>query len=48
MVTDAPLLPAVPPSELVHANASDDAERGRNDLCTCASGRTWKHCHGGP
>jgi len=23
-----------------------DARRGRNDPCTCASGRKWKNCHG--
>ena len=23
-----------------------DARRGRNDPCTCGSGRKWKHCHG--
>jgi uncharacterized protein len=23
-----------------------DARRGRNDLCSCASGRKWKLCHG--
>jgi uncharacterized protein len=34
------------PSELVLAYATEDAERGRNDPCTCGSGRTWKHCHG--
>ena len=26
--------------------AVQDASRGRNDLCTCASGRKWKNCHG--
>jgi uncharacterized protein len=34
------------PSELVHAYAAQDARRGRNDPCTCGSGRTWEHCHG--
>jgi serine-type anaerobic sulfatase-maturating enzyme len=34
------------PSELVHAYAIEDAKRGRNDPCTCGSGRTWKYCHG--
>jgi uncharacterized protein YecA (UPF0149 family) len=28
------------------ALAADDAKRGRNDPCTCGSGRKWKHCHG--
>jgi SEC-C motif len=23
-----------------------DAERDRNELCTCGSGRKWKRCHG--
>jgi uncharacterized protein len=36
------------PSELVRAYATEDAERGRNELCTCGSGRTWKTCHGAP
>ena len=34
------------PSELVHEYAAEDARRGRNDPCTCGSGRKWKHCHG--
>ena len=27
---------------------AEDAKRGRNDPCTCGSGRKWKHCHGAP
>jgi uncharacterized protein YchJ len=23
-----------------------DARRGRNDPCTCGSGKKWKRCHG--
>jgi uncharacterized protein len=34
------------PSEITRWYASRDAERGRNDPCTCGSGRKWKHCHG--
>ena len=34
------------PSELVDVYAAEDAKRGRNDPCTCGSGRKWKHCHG--
>jgi uncharacterized protein len=34
------------PSEIVQLYASQDAKRGRNDPCTCGSGRKWKHCHG--
>jgi uncharacterized protein len=34
------------PSEIVRLYASEDASRGRNDPCTCGSGRKWKHCHG--
>jgi uncharacterized protein len=34
------------PSEIVQHYASQDAKRGRNDPCTCNSGRKWKHCHG--
>ena len=36
------------PSEVVARYAADDARRGRNDSCTCGSGRKWKACHGGP
>jgi uncharacterized protein YecA (UPF0149 family) len=35
-----------PPAEVMDAYAADDARRGRNDPCTCGSGRKWKHCHG--
>ena len=28
------------------AYAAEDAKRGRNDPCTCGSGRKWKACHG--
>jgi uncharacterized protein len=34
------------PAELVRVYASGDATRGRNDPCTCGSGRKWKRCHG--
>jgi uncharacterized protein len=34
------------PSELVGVYASGDVRRGRNEPCTCGSGRKWKHCHG--
>jgi uncharacterized protein len=34
------------PSEIVQLYAAEDAKRGRNDLCTCGSGRKWKQCHG--
>jgi len=34
------------PSEIVALYAAEDAKRGRNDPCTCGSGRKWKHCHG--
>ncbi len=36
------------PSAVVGRYAAADARRGRNDPCTCGSGRKWKHCHGGP
>jgi uncharacterized protein len=36
------------PSEIVRIYAGADAYRGRNDPCSCGSGRKWKHCHGGP
>jgi len=34
------------PSELMQLYAARDARRGRNEACTCGSGRKWKHCHG--
>jgi uncharacterized protein len=34
------------PSQIVLHYASEDASRGRNEPCTCGSGRKWKHCHG--
>ncbi|MDH4178354.1 MAG: SEC-C metal-binding domain-containing protein, partial [Thermoleophilia bacterium] len=34
------------PAEIRHSYASADAHRGRNDACTCGSGRKWKRCHG--
>jgi len=34
------------PSEVMDLYAAQDARRGRNDPCTCGSGRKWKHCHG--
>ena len=36
------------PSEIVGRYAAEDAKRGRNEPCTCGSGRKWKQCHGGP
>ena len=34
------------PADIVSWYAAEDAKRGRNDPCTCGSGRQWKHCHG--
>lgn len=34
------------PSEIVAHYAVEDAKRGRNDPCTCGSGKKWKQCHG--
>ena len=34
------------PAELMTLYASRDTRRGRNEPCTCGSGRKWKHCHG--
>ena len=34
------------PAEIMADYADADARRGRNDLCTCASGQKWKNCHG--
>jgi uncharacterized protein len=33
------------PSDLVRRYAATDARRGRNDPCSCGSGRKWKQCH---
>ena len=34
------------PAELMAVVAAEDARRGRNDPCSCGSGRKWKRCHG--
>jgi len=34
------------PAELMTVYATEDSRRGRNDACTCGSGRKWKLCHG--
>ena len=34
------------PSEITRWYAHNDAELGRNGLCTCGSGRKFKRCHG--
>jgi uncharacterized protein len=34
------------PSAIMQVYATEDARRGRNDPCTCGSGRKWKQCHG--
>lgn len=34
------------PALLMDNYTAEDAKRGRNEPCTCASGRKWKHCHG--
>ncbi len=34
------------PAELMATYALEDARRGRNEPCSCGSGRKWKHCHG--
>ena len=36
----------LPPAQIAQRYAIGDARRGRNDPCTCASGRKWKNCHG--
>jgi len=36
------------PSQVMARYASEDARRGRNDPCSCGSGRKWKVCHGAP
>ncbi len=34
------------PAELMSRYATEDGRRGRNEPCTCGSGRKWKVCHG--
>ena len=34
------------PADLMVVYAKQDARRGRNEPCTCGSGRKWKRCHG--
>jgi uncharacterized protein len=34
------------PAEIMRVYATEDARRGRNEPCSCGSGRKWKHCHG--
>ena len=34
------------PAEVMSLYAAEDSARGRNDHCTCGSGRKWKRCHG--
>ena len=34
------------PAQIMELYAEADARRGRNDPCTCGSGRKWKRCHG--
>ena len=36
------------PAEVMASYAAEDARRGRNEPCTCGSGRKWKRCHGAP
>jgi hypothetical protein len=35
-----------PAAEIMYAYAAEDASRGRNDECSCGSGRKFKRCHG--
>ena len=34
------------PAEIMALYAKEDSRRGRNEPCTCGSGRKWKQCHG--
>ncbi len=34
------------PAQIMGFYRAADAERDRNELCTCGSGRKWKRCHG--
>jgi uncharacterized protein len=35
-----------PAAEIMRVYAAEDAERGRNEACSCGSGRKFKRCHG--
>ena len=34
------------PAQITEQDARADSRRGRNEPCTCGSGRKWKRCHG--
>ena len=34
------------PAEIIQVDAAEGAARGRNDPCTCESGKKWKRWHG--
>ena len=34
------------PADVMQLYAQEDVRRGRNDPCSCGSGRKWKQCHG--
>jgi uncharacterized protein len=34
------------PADIMALYAAEDTRRGRNDPCSCGSGRKWKACHG--
>ena len=35
-----------PAAEIMRVYAAEDADRGRNEDCSCGSGRKFKRCHG--
>ena len=35
-----------PAAEIMRVYATEDADRGRNEACSCGSGRKFKRCHG--
>ncbi len=37
-----------PAADLMASYGTADARRGRNDPCSCGSGRKWKRCHAAP
>lgn len=37
---------AKPTGAVCNLDAAADARGGRNEPCTCGSGRKWKRCHG--
>ena len=42
---DVELRRGLAPAEVMRVYAAGGVRRGRNEPCTCGSGRKWKQCH---